>query len=156
MWRVTRRMSSTDESLFAGGGESSPADSIHTEDGAAKTISEERGEELMIQLKRIKSESVVQQIIDSLVEAMIRKELKPGDQIIYGIILDKAGSYEYLMELREIMEAGVMKLAMENGQHPGYSLLTREVQYDRGHGQECGLHCALVRHCQRRGVGCHS
>ena len=35
----------------------------------------------MIQLKRIKSESVVQQIIDSLVEAMIRKELKPGDQI---------------------------------------------------------------------------
>ena len=160
-------MSSTDESLSAGGGESSPADSIHTEDGAAKTISEERrGEELMIQLKRIKSESVVQQIIDSLVEAMIRKELKPGDQIptemelaerlgvgrnsvreaikilvyfgvleirraegtyvcegftdtmidpiIYGIILDRAGSYEYLMELREIMEAGVMKLAMEN------------------------------------------
>ena len=82
MWRVTRRMSSTDESLSAGGGESSPADSIHVEDGAAKTISEERrGEELMIQLKRIKSESVVQQIIDSLVEAMIRKELKPGDQI---------------------------------------------------------------------------
>ena len=69
----------------------------------------------MIQLKRIKSESVVQQIIDSLVEAMIRKELKPGDQIIYGIILDKAGSYEYLMELREIMEAGVMKLAIANG-----------------------------------------
>ena len=75
-------MSSTDESLLAGGGESSPADRIHAEDGAAKTISEERrGEELMIQLKRIKSESVVQQIIDSLVEAMIRKELKPGDQI---------------------------------------------------------------------------
>ena len=75
-------MSSTDESLSAGGGESSPADSIHTEDGAAKTINEKRrGEELMIQLKRIKSESVVQQIIDSLVEAMIRKELKPGDQI---------------------------------------------------------------------------
>ena len=35
----------------------------------------------MIQLKRIKSESVVQQIIDSLVDAMIRKELRPGDQI---------------------------------------------------------------------------
>ena len=122
----------------------------------------------MIQLKRIKSESVVQQIIDSLVEAMIRKELRPGDQIptemelaeslgvgrnsvreaikilvyfgvleirraegtyvcegftetmidpiIYGIILDKAGSYEYLMELREIMEAGVMKLAMQNAE----------------------------------------
>ena len=174
-------MSSTDESLSAGGGESSPADSIHTEDGAAKTISEERGEELMIQLKRIKSESVVQQIIDSLVEAMIRKELKPGDQIptemelaerlgvgrnsvreaikilvyfgvleirraegtyvcegftdtmidpiIYGIILDKAGSYEYLMELREIMEAGVMKLAMENAKEEEFRSL--RIQLDR-------------------------
>ena len=175
-------MSSTDESLSAGGGESSPADSIHVEDGAAKTISEERrGEELMIQLKRIKSESVVQQIIDSLVEAMIRKELKPGDQIptemelaerlgvgrnsvreaikilvyfgvleirraegtyvcegftdtmidpiIYGIILDKAGSYEYLMELREIMEAGVMKLAMENAKEEEFREL--RIQLDR-------------------------
>ena len=173
-------MSSTDESLFAGGGESSPADSIHTEDGAAKTISEERGEELMIQLKRIKSESVVQQIIDSLVEAMIRKELKPGDQIptemelaerlgvgrnsvreaikilvyfgvleirraegtyvcegftdtmidpiIYGIILDKAGSYEYLMELREIMEAGVMKLAMENAKEEEFKNLRIQLE----------------------------
>ena len=75
-------MSSTDESLLAGGGESSLADRIHAEDGVTKTINEEKcGEELMIQLKRIKSESVVQQIIDSLVEAMIRKELKPGDQI---------------------------------------------------------------------------
>lgn len=175
-------MSSTDESLFAGGGESSPADRIHVEDGAAKTISEERrGEELMIQLKRIKSESVVQQIIDSLVEAMIRKELKPGDQIptemelaerlgvgrnsvreaikilvyfgvleirraegtyvcegftdtmidpiIYGIILDKAGSYEYLMELREIMEAGVMKLAMQNAEEEEFKKL--RIQLDR-------------------------
>ena len=33
-------MSSTDESLLAGGGESSPADRIHAEDGAAKTIDE--------------------------------------------------------------------------------------------------------------------
>ena len=75
-------MSSTDESLSAVGGENSTAGSIHAVDGAAKTIDEKgRWEELMIQLKRIKSESVVQQIIDSLVEAMIRKELKPGDQI---------------------------------------------------------------------------
>ena len=174
-------MSSTDESLLAGGGESSPADRIHVEDGAAKTISEERrGEELMIQLKRIKSESVVQQIIDSLVEAMIRKELKPGDQIptemelaerlgvgrnsvreaikilvyfgvleirraegtyvcegftdtmidpiIYGIILDKAGSYEYLMELREIMEAGVMKLAIENAKEEEFRNLRIQLE----------------------------
>lgn len=174
-------MSSTDESLLAGGGESSPADRIHAKDGAAKTINEEKcGEELMIQLKRIKSESVVQQIIDSLVEAMIRKELKPGDQIptemelaerlgvgrnsvreaikilvyfgvleirraegtyvcegftdtmidpiIYGIILDKAGSYEYLMELREIMEAGVMKLAMENAKEEEFRNLRIQLE----------------------------
>ena len=175
-------MSSTDESLSAVGGENSTAGSIHAVDGAAKTIDEKgRWEELMIQLKRIKSESVVQQIIDSLVEAMIRKELKPGDQIptemelaerlgvgrnsvreaikilvyfgvleirraegtyvcegftdtmidpiIYGIILDKAGSYEYLMELREIMEAGVMKLAMENAKEEEFRSL--RIQLDR-------------------------
>ena len=47
-------MSSTDESLLAGGGESSLADRIHAEDGVTKTINEEKcGEELMIQLKRI-------------------------------------------------------------------------------------------------------
>ena len=152
-------MSSTNDEPFVSGGDGL-SDSHFTEDG--------NGVKLMIQLKRIKSESVVQQIIDSLVEAMIRKELRPGDQIptemelaeslgvgrnsvreaikilvyfgvleirraegtyvcegftetmidpiIYGIILDKAGSYEYLMELREIMEAGVMKLAMQNAE----------------------------------------
>ena len=174
-------MSSTDENLLAGGGESSPADSIHLQDGAAKTKDEiRRGEELMIQLKRIKSESVVQQIIDSLVEAMIRKELKPGDQIptemelaerlgvgrnsvreaikilvyfgvleirraegtyvcegftdtmidpiIYGIILDKAGSYEYLMELREIMEAGVMRLAMQSAEKEEFRKLRIQLE----------------------------
>lgn len=151
-------MSSTNDELSISGGEERLTENHQTENGD--------GVKLMIQLKRIKSESVVQQIIDSLVEAMIRKELRPGDQIptemelaeslgvgrnsvreaikilvyfgvleirraegtyvcegftdtmidpiIYGIILDRAGSYEYLMELREIMEAGVMKLAMEN------------------------------------------
>lgn len=135
----------------------------------------------MVQLKRIKSESVVQQIIDTLVGAMIRRELRPGDQIptemelaeklgvgrnsvreaikilvyfgvleirrpegtyvcdgftetmidpiIYGIILDKAGSYEYLMELREIMEAGVMKLAMKNAEPKEFEEL--RVQLER-------------------------
>ena len=151
-------MSSTNDGLSVSGGEERLIENHQTENGD--------GVKLMIQLKRIKSESVVQQIIDSLVEAMIRKELRPGDQIptemelaeslgvgrnsvreaikilvyfgvleirraegtyvcegftdtmidpiIYGIILDRAGSYEYLMELREIMEASVMKLAMEN------------------------------------------
>ena len=34
------------------------------------------------------------------------------DPMIYGIILDKADSYDNLMELREMMEAGVVRLAM--------------------------------------------
>lgn len=165
-------MSSTNDESFTGG-DYGLSDSRHEENG--------NGVQLMIQLKRIKSESVVQQIIDSLVEAMIRKELRPGDQIptemelaeslgvgrnsvreaikilvyfgvleirraegtyvcegftetmidpiIYGIILDKAGSYEYLMELREIMEAGVMKLAMQNAEEEEIKKL--RIQLDR-------------------------
>ena len=165
-------MSSTNDESFTGGGYGL-SDSRHEENG--------NGVKLMIQLKRIKSESVVQQIIDSLVEAMIRKELRPGDQIptemelaeslgvgrnsvreaikilvyfgvleirraegtyvcegftetmidpiIYGIILDKAGSYEYLMELREIMEAGVLKLAMQNAEEEEIKKL--RIQLDR-------------------------
>lgn len=121
-----------------------------------------------MQLRKIKSDSVVQQIIDSLVEAMKNRELRPGDKIptemelaesmgvgrnsvreaikilvylgvleirraegtfvcegfsesmidpmIYGIILDKSDSYEYLMDLREIMETGVMHLAMQHAE----------------------------------------
>ena len=165
-------MSSTNDESFTGG-DYGLSDSRHEENG--------NGVKLMIQLKRIKSESVVQQIIDSLVEAMIRKELRPGDQIptemelaeslgvgrnsvreaikilvyfgvleirraegtyvcegftetmidpiIYGIILDKAGSYEYLMELREIMEAGVLKLAMQNAEEEEIKKL--RIQLDR-------------------------
>ncbi len=115
-------------------------------------------------LKKLNSESVVQQVINCLTEAMIHKELKPGDKIptelelsetlgvgrnsireaikilvylgvleirraegtfvcegfsesmidpmIYGIILDKSESYDNLMELREMMEVGVVLLAM--------------------------------------------
>jgi DNA-binding FadR family transcriptional regulator len=119
-----------------------------------------------VTLKKIKSKSVVQQIIDNLTDAMIRKELQPGDKIptetelasemgvgrnsvreaikileylgvleikraegtfvcndfseamidpmIYGIILDKSDSADKLMELREMMEVGVTKLAMNH------------------------------------------
>lgn len=115
-------------------------------------------------LKKVNSESVVQQIINSLTDAMINRQLRPGDKIptemelaetmgvgrnsvreaikiliylgvleirraegtfvcegfsesmidpmIYGIILDKEDSYEKLMELRELIEVGVMQLAM--------------------------------------------
>lgn len=121
-------------------------------------------EERVSYLKKLNSESVVQQVINCLTDAMIHKELKPGDKIptemelaqtlgvgrnsireaikilvylgvleirraegtfvcegwsesmidplIYGIILDKTDSYDNLMELREMMEAGVMRLAM--------------------------------------------
>lgn len=115
--------------------------------------------------KKIGGASVVQQVIDCLTEAMLTKELKPGDKIptemeladslgvgrnsireaikilvylgvleikraggtfvcegfsesmidpmIYGIILDKGDSYDSLMELREMIEVGVMELAMK-------------------------------------------
>lgn len=115
-------------------------------------------------LKKLNSESVVQQVINCLTDAMISKQLRPGDKIptelelaeslgvgrnsireaikilvylgvleirraegtfvcegfsesmidpmIYGIILDKTDSYDNLMELREMIEAGVVQLAM--------------------------------------------
>lgn len=115
-------------------------------------------------LKKVSSESVVQQVINALTDAMINRELRPGDKIpteaemaenmgvgrnsireaikilvylgvleirraegtfvcegfsesmidpmIYGIILDKEDSYENLMELREMIEVGVLQLAM--------------------------------------------
>ena len=110
-------------------------------------------------LKKLNNESVVQRVINCLTDAMINKELRPGDKIptelelsetlgvgrnsireaikilvylgvleirraegtfvcegftesmidpmIYGIILDKADSYDNLMELREMMEAEI-------------------------------------------------
>lgn len=115
-------------------------------------------------LKKVSSESVVQQVINALTDAMNNRELRPGDKIpteaemaenmgvgrnsireaikilvylgvleirraegtfvcegfsesmidpmIYGIILDKEDSYENLMELREMIEVGVLQLAM--------------------------------------------
>lgn len=115
-------------------------------------------------LKKVSSESVVQQVINALTDAMINRELRPGDKIpteaemaenmgvgrnsireaikilvylgvleirraegtfvcegfsesmidpmIYGIILDKEDFYENLMELREMIEVGVLQLAM--------------------------------------------
>lgn len=118
-----------------------------------------------MQLKKVKNPSVVQQVIDSLTDAMIQKELRPGDKIptenelseslgvarnsvreaikilvflgvleirrpegtfvcdgfsesminpmIYGIILNQGDSYDSLMELREMTEVGVIRLAIE-------------------------------------------
>lgn len=130
-------------------------------------------------LRKVNSESVVQQIIDSLTEAMINRELRPGDKIpteielaeelgvgrnsvreaikilvylgvleirraegtfvcegfsesmidpmIYGIILDKEDSYEDLMELREMVEVGVMQLAMQKVEKEDLRLLEEKL-----------------------------
>lgn len=116
-------------------------------------------------LKKVNNTSVVQQIIDALTDAMISRQLRPGDKIpteselaeqmgvgrnsvreaikilvylgvleirraegtfvrsgfsetminplIYGIILDEGDSCQHLMELRELMEVGVIQLSLK-------------------------------------------
>lgn len=140
-------------------------------------------------LKKVNSESVVQQIINSLTEAMLNRQLRPGDKIptetelaeelgvgrnsvreaikilvylgvleirraegtfvcegfsesmidpmIYGIILDKTDSYENLMELRELIEVGVMQLAMKKMDKEGLDqlnekLVTMKAEIEKG------------------------
>ena len=142
-------------------------------------------------LKKLNNESVVQRVINCLTDAMINKELRPGDKIptelelsetlgvgrnsireaikilvylgvleirraegtfvcerftesmidpmIYGIILDKAESYDNLMELREMMEAGVVRLAMakyneEDMQNLEEKLFAMKTEIDKGTG----------------------
>ena len=115
-------------------------------------------------LKNLKSESVVQKVINCLTEAMVSKQLKPGDKIppepelaaalgvartsvreatkiltylgvleskraegtfvtsgfkesmidpmVYGIILNQDDDFKSLIELREMMEVGMLRLAM--------------------------------------------
>ncbi|MDO4261173.1 MAG: FCD domain-containing protein [Eubacteriales bacterium] len=134
-------------------------------------------------LKKVNNRSVVQQVIDCLTEAMLNRQLRPGDKIpteaeladnlgvgrnsireavkilvylgvleirraegtfvcegfsesmidpmIYGIILDKEDSYANLMELREMMEVGVMQLAMQKVQEDELKELKRKL--DRMH-----------------------
>lgn len=140
-------------------------------------------------LKKVNNQSVVQQVINALTDAMINRELRPGDKIpteaelaesmgvgrnsireaikiliylgvleirraegtfvcegfsesmidpmIYGIILDKEDSYENLMELRELIEVGVMQLAMKKVQTEDLTLLKEklncmEAEIDKG------------------------
>lgn len=118
-----------------------------------------------ITFSKLNSESMVQQTINFLTDAIVRRELQPGskippelelseklgvsrntvreavkilvfmgvleirrpegtfvrsgftesliDPMIYGIILNQGNSYETLMELREMIESGVMRLVME-------------------------------------------
>lgn len=130
-------------------------------------------------LKSLKSESVVQRVINCLTDAMISGELKPGDQIptepelasslgvartsireatkiltylgvleckraegtfvangfsesmidpmVYGVILNGDDGFEDLMELREMMEAGMMRLAMRKVDEEGISKLKEKL-----------------------------
>lgn len=130
-------------------------------------------------LKKVNNQSVVQQVINALTDAMINRELRPGDKIpteaelaesmgvgrnsireaikiliylgvleirraegtfvcegfsesmidpmIYGIILDKEDSYENLMELRELIEVGVMQLAMQKVEKEDLDLLKEKL-----------------------------
>lgn len=119
-----------------------------------------------LQYNKINSTSVVEQTINFLTDAIIRRELTPGDKIptefeladklgvsrntvreavktlvfmgvleirrpegtfvrsgfteslidpmVYGIILNQDDSFEGLMQLREMIEVGVMRLVIEN------------------------------------------
>ena len=116
-------------------------------------------------LKSLKSESVVQQVINCLTDGMVSGELKPGDKLptepelaatfgvartsvreatkilaylgvlesrrsegtfvstgfresmidpmVYGIILGRGDDFDSLMELRELIEVGIMRLAVK-------------------------------------------
>jgi len=119
---------------------------------------------MAVELKKLKTESVVQQIINTLTQAIVDGDLKPGDQIpteiemvermgvarssvreavkiltylgvleskrsegtfvcsgfresmidpmVYGILLNQ-DSFEDLMELRQMLETGTMRLAVQ-------------------------------------------
>lgn len=122
-------------------------------------------------LKNLKTESVVQKVINCLTDAMVSKQLKPGDKIppepelasalgvartsvreatkiltylgvleskraegtfvtsgfkesmidpmVYGIILNQGDDFKSLMELREMMEVGMLRLAMSKHTEEG-------------------------------------
>lgn len=130
--------------------------------------------------KKIRSESIVQQIIDAFAEEIMNGNLHPGEKVptekelaekfgvgrnsvreavkilvhmgvleirraegtfvcetfknnmidpmVYGIILDEAQNTEKLMELREIMEAGVIRLAARNADPRDLNNLERQLR----------------------------
>ena len=139
--------------------------------------------------KQIKSESVVQQIIDAFSEEIKSGNLKPGDKVptemelaeklgvgrnsvreavkilvymgvmeirraegtyicdgfqesmidpmVFGMILDNSKDGKNLMELREVMETGVIQLAMRNAQPQEFEelrekLKTLRTEIDKG------------------------
>ena len=131
-------------------------------------------------LKSLKSESVVQQVINCLTDAMVSGQLRPGDQIptepelsaalgvarssvreatkiltylgvlesrrsegtfvtsgfqesmidpmVYGVILNQGTEdFQNLIELRQLMEAGMMRLAIQKRDEDGLRLLAEKL-----------------------------
>ena len=122
-------------------------------------------------MKNLKSESVVQKVINCLTDGMVSGELKPGDKLptepelaatlgvartsvreatkiltylgvlesrrsegtfvangfqesmidpmVYGIILNKGENFDSLMELRELTEVGILRLAIKKRSEEG-------------------------------------
>lgn len=131
-------------------------------------------------LKSLKSESVVQRVINCLTDAMVNKELKPGDKLptepelaaafgvartsvreatkiltymgvlesrrsegtfvssgfqesmidpmVYGIILNQGEDFQSLIELRELTEVGILRLAIKKQSQEGLELIRRRLE----------------------------
>ena len=131
-------------------------------------------------LKSLKSESVVQRVIDCLTDAMVSKQLKPGDELptepelaaafgvartsvreatkiltymgvlesrrsegtfvtsgfqesmidpmVYGIILNQGEDFESLIELRELTEVGILRLAIKKQSQEGLDLIRQRLE----------------------------
>lgn len=128
-------------------------------------------------LKNLKSESVVQRVINCLTDAMVAKQLRPGDKLptepelastlgvartsvreatkiltylgvleskrsegtfvangfqesmidpmVYGVILNQDKDFEGLMELREMTEVGILRLAIQKRDDAGLTRLEK-------------------------------
>ena len=131
-------------------------------------------------LKSLKSESVVQRVINCLTDAMVNKELKPGDKLptepelaaafgvarpsvreatkilaymgvlesrrsegtfvasgfqesmidpmVYGIILNQGEDFHSLIELRELTEGGILRLAIKKQSREGLDLIRQRLE----------------------------
>lgn len=131
-------------------------------------------------LKSLKSESVVQRVINCLTDAMVNKELKPGDKLptepelaaafgvartsvreatkiltymgvlesrrsegtfvssgfqesmidpmVYGIILNQGEDFQSLIELRELTEVGILRLAIKKQSPEGLELIRQRLE----------------------------
>lgn len=140
-------------------------------------------------LKNLKSESVVQKVINCLTDGMVSGELKPGDKLptepelaatlgvartsvreatkiltylgvleskrsegtfvssgfqesmidpmVYGIILNQGEDFDSLMELRELTEVGILRLAIKKQSPEGLEIIKQKLEaFDAAvHGQ---------------------